>query len=380
MSSTIKIPNKLKNKGEVCSFLEDHMSKTYEKIKSEGEYEYGKNLLKTYIIESNHKNIMTFLQSLNGGASINWNKIDKTAYILDYKKAETEVNFYIDSTNARFWSFHTISSAKDTDWILNKLIQPLMSRLDNLWLDRNSLQNIKTQHADYTKSIGVQYRHGDVFPTTDFGDSFSLRANGIPSDILYDLFTTDPRLSNLFALSSVGFKKIYRPDESLKPNLLLEDVYYQGKFTVKGTSIYEHISTVSDIRDKYERDLAIIENEYNISYPESGGGFTIKGAPLCIDFKKEIEDMELFIQTIFTAREPFRISGFDTKLESGTYLLSCLDLHNGDDFRLEVTPNWIRIYLPHDACGNTIMRFLCNLQRYYDANASLEGLNSGKIR
>jgi len=101
---------------------------------------------------------------------------------------------------------------------------------------------------------------------------------------------------------------------------------------------------------------------------------------LCIDFKKRIENLDVFVKTVFSAKEPFRLSGFHSKLDSGTYLISCLDLHNGDDLRLELTEDWVRIYLPHDACGNTTMRFLCNLQRYYDANASLEGINSGRIR
>jgi hypothetical protein len=188
-------------------------------------------------------------------------------------------------------------------------------------------------------------------------------------------------LAGIFAISSVGFKKIFNSDVNENElKLLIEDVYYQGKFTVKGTSIYEHIDTVSDILRKYENLVKIIESEYNMEYTKAEGGFTIKGSPLCIDFKKRIENLDVFVKTVFSAEEPFRLSGFHSKLDSGTYLISCLDLHNGDDLRLELTEDWVRIYLPHDACGNTTMRFLCNLQRYYDANASLEGINSGRIR
>ncbi|KAF5072913.1 hypothetical protein DSECCO2_196950 [anaerobic digester metagenome] len=357
------------------------MANTYEKIKDEGAYEYGKNLVKTYVIESNYKDAKSFFESINGDTTVRWKEIESDTYILDYEKGDLNVNFYIDTLNPRFWTFHTISSAKDTDTVVHKLVQPMMSHLDTLWLDRTMLQEISRKHADYTKSIGIQYKYGDVFPSVDFGDSFSLRANGAPSEVLMKVFLKDPELANLFAISSVGFKKTFDPSDSESENfnLLIEDVNYQGKFTVKGTTIYEHLSTTSEIRENYESVLHVIEQEYNISYKEVGTGFTIHGAPLCIDLKKKIEDIQRFIKIVFTAREPFRLSGFPTKVDSDTYLVSGLDLHNGDDFRLEITPDWIRVYLPTGACGNTIMRFLCNLQRYYDPNASLEGSSNGRI-
>lgn len=357
------------------------MAKTYEKIKEEGEYEFGKNLLKTYILESNYKEPKEFFNSLNSKANVNCTEIEQDAFVVDYKKSELEVNFFIDTLNPRFWLLHTISPAKDTDVTIGKFVQPIISHLDYLWMDKLMLQDIKKEHGDYTKSIGIQYRYGDVFPSSDFGDSFSLRANGVPSDILMKIFSQHPELAGIFAISSVGFKKLFDSnDNGHDPSLLIEDVYYQGKFTVKGTSIYDHIDTVSDILGKYENLLKIIESEYNMEYLKAEDGFTITGSPLCIDFKKSIENLDVFVKTVFSAKEPFRLSGFHSKVDLGTYLISCLDLHNGDDLRLELTEDWVRIYLPSNACGNTTMRFLCNLQRYYDADASLEGINSGRIR
>lgn len=381
MEKVAKIPSHLNNRGEICSFLEDHMAKTYEKIRDEGAYEYGKNLVKTYVIESNYKDAKSFFKSVNGNSTVSWKEIESDTFIFDYKRGDLKVNFYIDTLNPRFWTLHTISSAKDTDTVVQKLVQPMMSHLDTLWLDGAMLQGISKEHADYTKSIGIQYKYGDVFPSSDFGDSFSLRANGSPSEVLIRVFSEHPELANLFAVSSIGFKKIFdtENDELESHHLLIEDVNYQGKFTVKGTTIHEHLNTTSEILGKYENLLHVIEQEYNISYKEADAGFTIHGAPLCIDLKKKIEEIQRFIQTVFTAREPFRLSGFPTKIDSDTYLVSGLDLHNGDAFRLEITPDWIRVYLPAGACGNTIMRFLCNIQRYYDPNASLEGLSSGRI-
>jgi hypothetical protein len=36
--------------------------------------------------------------------------------------------------------------------------------------------------------------------------------------------------------------------------------------------------------------------------------------------------------------------------------------------RMDITREWIRVCLPEDACGNTILRLVSNLQHKYDAS------------
>ncbi|MGD0080181.1 MAG: hypothetical protein ABSB80_05985 [Methanoregula sp.] len=359
------------------------MSKTYEKIKLDGQYELGKNLVKTYQIESNYKDVSNFKDSFakiaNNGQKylkVGVDKIEEAFYLLTLSKKESQAIFYLDTTNPRFWTLHTKSNVKDSDYLLKSTIQPIMSHLDNLWLDRKMLDQIYHDHADYLRGIGVQYRYGDVFPTDDVGETFTMRAHGAPSEEFLKLIKDNPQISKFFAVSSIGFKKEsnINDNHSTPIDITIEDVNYWGKFTVKGTSFYQHIEVVDDIQGKYEGILKIVEDEFNLSYTGNKENIKIHGSPACIDLKREIKNIDEFVKIVFSSKEPFRLSGYSKKLDSGTTLVAGVDLHNGDDFNLEITPYWMRMYLPKDACGNTIMRFICNLQRYYDANASLEGL------
>lgn len=365
----------------VLHSLENHMSKTYEKIKEDGQYEYGKNLVKTYLVESNHNDPVDFYNSLKNSQNgykkikLNLERIENSFFILTISKRENEAIFYLDTNNPRFWVLHTKSNVKDSDYLLNAIIQPSMSHLDNLWLEKNMLGQIYKKHAKYLKSIGIQYRYGDVFPTDDVGETFTMRAHGSPSEKFLNLIKNNQEVSNYFAISSVGFKKESEWDNEneLSEDVTIEDVNYWGKFTVKGNSFYQHMEIVDDIETNYENTLKIIETEFNLCYTKS----KVLGSPICIELKKEISDIDAFIKVVFSSKEPFRLSGFSKRLDPGTALVAGLDLHNGDDFDLEITPEWMRMYLPEKACGNTILRFICNLQRYYDANASLEGIEYG---
>lgn len=373
---------KFSSRQEVFSSLEEHMSSTYEKIKEEGQYECGQNLVKSYIIENNFQTPEEFFTAAHAGVEIRSDKIDESFYMLNVKRKGYRATFYLDSSNPRFWLLHSTYDVKNTDHLIDRLIQPFNSHLDHLWLDKRMLEDIKNTHGDYVRSIGIQYRYGDIFPTGDVGETFTMRAYGAPSEKMLRLFSKNEDISSYFAISSVGFKKEVSnaaDDDIPKYEVVIEDVNFQGKFTVKGTSFHQHLDTTTDIRETYENKLLLIEEEYNISYRENKKGFVLHGGPLFINLKKEIENLDIFIRTIFSSKKPFRLSGFSKKLDSGTVLVAGLDLHNGDDFNLEVTPNWIRVYLPEGACGNTIMRFICNLQRYYDANASLDGVEYGKI-
>jgi len=355
------------------------MSNTYEKIKKEGEFNYNQNLVKSYIIESNLNEIHRLFESYKNGFEITIRDIDKNLYDVGITKEKTRANFYLDAMNPRFLVFHSISDVEDSDNLIKNLVSQILSKLDHIWLDKNFLREIKRQNADYSKGIGIQYRYGELFPTKDVGDTLTMKARGSLSDTILKEMENNAHLSKFLTITSVGFKKVFTAYDGEQNDVIIEDINYQGKFSAKGTSIYQHLQIIDEIQKKYENNIRIIENEYGISYIHKKKEISIKGAPLLITLKKEIEDLENFIKVIISSKNPFRLAGFSKMLDNGTALVSGVDLHNGDEFNLELTKEWIRFYLPKNACGNTVMRFLSNLQRYYDANAHLEGFEYGKI-
>ena len=99
----------------------------------------------------------------------------------------------------------------------------------------------------------------------------------------------------------------------------------------------------------------------------------MEGAPLTIVLSKRIDELDYFLNGLFSSKKPFRLWGLRKPLEPDYVKVCAIDLHNGDKIDFEITPEWLRIYLPAKACGNTVLRLITNIQRYYDSDAYLEG-------
>jgi len=83
-----------------------------------------------------------------------------------------------------------------------------------------------------------------------------------------------------------------------------------------------------------------------------------------------VENLKEFSDSFTSATKPLRLWGVGTWLADDYYKIRGTDLHNNDSFTLEIKRDWVRLYLPDDACGNTALRIFSNIQRYYDAEAS----------
>jgi len=370
-----KEANIFRQRRELFDYLEDYMAKSYEKLKEEGQLEYEQNLLKSYIVETNI-DLKSFYNNFTGELDLKLKKFDdKDIYNLTYsKKDDLGATFYLDTMNPRFWVFHTIGDVKSTDYFIRKIVSPVLSRLDHPWLDKQLLLKIKEKNADITRGIGIQYKYGQIFPTEDDnGETFTMRVWGSVSDELLKQLSDIGALKHMLSLTSVGFKKGIELNEE-KTYTVIEDLNYQCKFSVKGTSVYEHLDILDNVQTEYETILTNIEDNYNFVYEKRENSISIDGQPILIVLKREIKDLETFLNVIISSKYPFRFAGFYKEIGKDLFTVSGIDLHNGDNFDFEITPEWIRIYLQKGSCGNTVLRFLSNLQRYYDSNAFFEGI------
>jgi len=369
---------KVKNRKELFDYLEDIMTKTYEKIKEEGELEYEQNILKTYLIESNIP-INALHEIYQNELTISIERTeDETLYIVSITKDNKKTEFYVDISDPRFWILHSVSKSSLTDTFVRKLVTPIMSHLDHPWLDKKFLDYVKAKNADYTRGIGIQYKYGKIFPDEENGmEYFTMRAWGSLSENILKEIEKNEKLRHTLAVTSIGIKKIF--ENNTTTGTVVEDINYLGKFSVKGTSIQAHLDIVEDIERIYSNKLKVIEDEYCLFYEKKEHSIGIRGAPLLISFKREIEDLDKFLTVMLSSKVPFRLTGFKRMVEKDLFLVTGVDLHNGDKFEMEASPNWMRLYLSKGSCGNTAIRFVSNLQRYYDSNTILEGVENGRI-
>jgi hypothetical protein len=57
-------------------------------------------------------------------------------------------------------------------------------------------------------------------------------------------------------------------------------------------------------------------------------------------------------------------------LNESFFRVHALDLHSSRTFHVELSPGFLRVYLPKGSCGNSILRLYANLQARYDATVT----------
>ncbi|BAD84782.1 hypothetical protein, conserved [Thermococcus kodakarensis KOD1] len=364
----------IKTRGDLYEWLEVNMARSYAEILEEQKLEPDQNLVKTYVIESNisPKFLKYVLRGLFDSIKVEPLE-DYLLYRIDItdKDKKLQVHFFLDAKDSRFWRVFTLDKAQDVDSAYNKFVSQIKSRLDKLWLSNKLLK--KFMHISfkdvYLRSISI--KHDETAFSTEEEKKENkvskLRIDGsgeLVKDLL-EIVEEHEKFRYMTRLTKIGIKLV---EKEYPDKFVLEDLYYWGKFTAKGTSFDEHLEFIDSVVHTYRNNLKYIEDSL-IDYSSWDWE---KKIPLVYEFKKEISDLDLFAKAITTPKEPFRIWGFAKQVEKDMYIIVGTDLHNGDNFSLEVTPWWARLYLPKGSCGNTALRLLANIQQTYDAKAYLE--------
>ena len=104
-----------------------------------------------------------------------------------------------------------------------------------------------------------------------------------------------------------------------------------------------------------------------IGVKEVDGRTLVDGKSFDFVFESPPEDLDLFIDRMFSPAEPFRLWGLQSKIRDGYYKITAVDLHAGTTINFDVGGDLMRAYLYKGSCGNTILRLLTNLQMHCDA-------------
>ena len=152
--------------------------------------------------------------------------------------------------------------------------------------------------------------------------------------------------------------------------MVKEDLFYDGKITIhRGKNFREHLKFVKNIREDYRKKLEKIEfNRIDMN--------NFKGSFFIFRLNKKINPKNFVYilnqKTIDNISNPFKINAFFMYKENDFYVYDCVDLHTGGDFYMQVAPSEIIMNLNENTCGNTVLRFLTNLQRYFSISVELE--------
>jgi len=319
---------------------------------------------KSFIIESNNSPEEVFKGE--------WKIFETEDPELKKIKFNDNLEFFLDILDKRFWILHSLDSSKESWDVLRSLIKENNSKLDFIWLPSAILEKIG--------EFGKQTSFGLKFDNKFIEDEESIEQvsmwfwGGPAKEIMNDL-KNNSKIKQAITISNLGIK--YSPNKDF---YIKDNVSSFGKFTViKGDAIEPHFNLVNRIKNLYSELLNKIENEYRINYGKEDSRIKIEGDYLLLKFSQPLNDLHKFIETLTSCNGVFRIWGLWNEIEKDYIKANCVDLHAGHKFSLELSHEWMRIYLDKETCGNIITRLFTNLQRSFDAKIELYGVANERI-
>ncbi|MGM0500841.1 MAG: hypothetical protein ACQERL_11630, partial [Bacillota bacterium] len=152
------------------------------------------------------------------------------------------------------------------------------------------------------------------------------------------------------------------------------DLYNNGKITNRSRSFIDLHHNIKFLLDNYSYLNKLLEEKSWLKQEKhnfQSSGYTIKGSPVIIEFEESLDltVFKNFIYKIFQQRNKnFRLWGEPLKISEKKYHVYGLDLHLWKEVFLELTPDLFVLILPEGVCGNTINRFITNIQTFLEPN------------
>lgn len=358
----------IQSRRDFFDILQHTIEGTYDELVEEQELRPGQTMLKTFLIESNIRP-----GELRERVDIaEAREVDYDLQELVIRRNGSNYTLFLDSEDSRFWTIYTLEEAGDAMKVIGEMVSGVWNGLDYTWMPVEQQRDIMDMGE--FRDVGVSYDAAEVFSDDfieerlAFGD-LSVRSSGKGTAALFDILDSQNELSSFLSLSSVGIRR------QIGDSFIIERVTHNGRFTTSGgDSIQLHLDTVEEIKERYATLLGKIEENHRVSYQSLEHGTGMDGAPLVIELDAIIEDVQEFIENTITAKNPLRLWGAKTQLDDQYWKVKGIDLHNNDKFTMEICPEWIRLYLGEEACGNTALRIYSNIQRHYDSGATMEVL------
>jgi len=383
------------NRKELHQFLEEVVNRTHELEKEYQRLEEDLNMVKSYIIES-HKSINELAVA---GYEINVSRTeDSTFSVVKFRKADRKTfsTLYVDTFDERFWTIHTVEKSAIVDPFIDKLAKNEPKK-DHVWFPTQYLERFREKGLP----IGITIQYSELIGTNDekqIGD-LSMKLWGSASGDVLELLRRLPNIKSLIQqtgelelyhiidvckglsysspLSGIGIR--YETNDNGVKQFVRDDIVYKGKFTARGgNSIDSHLYLLRTAKEEYTDTIKYIEEEISMGLVKLSP-LRMTGHPVSIVLSRTIEDIKVVSDEITSCKYPFRLWGLPRYESKDLIAITGVDLHTGSKLNIELSNDWVRLYLPKGSCGNTIARFYSLIQHNYDSNAKLEGVEYGEL-
>lgn len=275
--------------------------------------------------------------------------------------------YWIDISDRRFWRLHTIAPVKVSDPLRDALVEAT-PWVDRVWLPPSLLESLPQETGSDMLTFSLVH---DRRPLTAEGSS-ALDANFYVSMRLWATRAAETlkklRTAEVFPHgTSVRSVQLRIDAEDAEGEFCVAEYFNHGKVTATGTSFDQHNRVLLFVIGAYRRLVEGIEERYGMGY--EGDPPRLVGDPIVIEMQWTVQDLQFAVQRIFANVDPFRLWGQPEKVADGHYRARAVDLHIGCTLTLDITRDRVVVQLPRGTCGNTVLRFLSNLEYHVNSEA-----------
>lgn len=287
--------------------------------------------------------------------------------ILRMSQNGTVLEFFLDTSDPRFFVLHTSEKSEDAGPMVRALTKDRRYTFDNTWFYSDMLYNFTKKEGNAFNGFGVKYDSDTFLSDNNYEkddiDDLRMIINGSLAHRVLNMVDDEPDIKKTMALNKV---RIWRGQDSPSDSIQ-DDVTYNGYLSVKrGKSVQDHLHLVDICRDEYSKTVNRVEDS-SIGVKTVEGRTLVEGKSFDFEFENPIEDLDLFIDRMFNSAEPFKLWGLKSNIHDGYFKITAVDLHSGSPINFDIANNLMRAYLFKGNCGNTMLRLLANLQIHYDS-------------
>lgn len=286
---------------------------------------------------------------------------------LDIDQGAEQAGFWVDTANPRFWLLHAKTKADPTRQALRRLVAH-NPELDVAWLPRHQMRLLQHRFSPFGFRLGFDerlfYKGRDIADLEEPTHKLAVEHAGVGAESMYELFEANELTRRAMAVAEVAFWE--RGNSGTQVMRLSRD----GRLLSQGQSLDSHLGAAHLMLGHYERFVRELEHRFALRIREADNGdVLIEGRPLALQAAKpEGFAFKQLVERLVSGVEPFRLLGSIDWRDDDLAWVDAVDLHTATAVRLDLTPDWIRMYLGAGLCGNTLARFVTNLQRSYNAD------------
>ncbi len=273
---------------------------------------------------------------------------------------------YVDWADPRHWLLHTFAASRLADRFVSGLAAARRN-VGRASLPGEFLENT----AALGSTVAMTLRHERrVFPpgaAKGAPDFVKARIWGTRADRLLSLVRAPGTFAEGIALSTVQVR--HQPRAGDDRVFCLDDLRWDGRIIARGTSFQAHLEVAAALQGCYARQVDRLESHHAVGMNGTGG--ILRGRSLTLHLSRPIQHLEQTCRMVFSSANPFLLWGQPVARGPDCIGAAAVDLNFGQALAFEFTPDFVRVFLPRETSGGTVVRFYTNLQHHLDPQVRL---------